>query len=694
MKINLNFSFGPLLAILAGCALTTQPAHAAPLTLNPGVSIYVSANEPEPVQRAARDLARDCRTVLGADSPIVTARPAQNGQSFIEVVGPDDDAVRADAKAEIAGHEAHGVFALPGHVVLQGADMRGTIYAIYTFSEKFLGVKPLWFWASEPPLPQKSIAIPENTDLRFAPPSVHWRAWFPNDTDLFTPWKNRSQANYDALYETMLRLKLNCVEGNVADDSSFKAPYPLGREVETARERGIAFVGHHIHPLGADYNQWDEFWRLIEHREPPKLSVKNVAELETFWRWNAQLAKRNNLEEIWLIGFRGNGDHPFWQDFADAPQSDKARADIITDMMRRQVAIVKEVTGNPAPVMRTTLYNELSNFYAQGLLRPLPEPNLIWTFVAARRDHYPAPDARNANLPPNQPIGYYFNFQFTSTGAHLAPAEGPWKMERNFRFINGIAPRPLEFSVVNMGNIREFVGEGSANADMMWNFQTFNSDQWLNQFCAQYFGAQNGDAVAALYRDFYNSYWQQRPTEMPGFERQFVFQDLRLNRALSQLVGELKKPNPMAPADFFKDNGTDANSRYFNINPAAGQTRLDALIEGTGTSTEKLASLVARAQTLMAQLPAPDQTFFNDDLLTRAQFLLATNQAAHNLALAVRDGDDKAAKTTHLNAAKTAATQMQSALLPAQHGPFAEWYQPERLFGINSHVNEINALTR
>ena len=121
--------------------------------------------------------------------------------------------------------------------------------------------------------------------------------------------------------------------------------------------------------------------------------------------------------------------------------------------------------------MRTTLYNELSDFYAQGLLRPLPEPNLIWTFVAARRDHYPAPDAQNAKVPPGQPVGYYFNFQFNSTGAHIASGRGSVENGAQFSLSsNGIAPRPLEFSVVNMGNIREFVGEGSANAAMMWNF--------------------------------------------------------------------------------------------------------------------------------------------------------------------------------------------------------------------------------
>ena len=45
---------------------------------------------------------------------------------------------------------------------------------------------------------------------------------------------------------------------------------------------------------------------------------------------------------------------------------------------------------------------------------------------------------------------YYMNLQFTSTGAHLAPAEGPWKMEANYRYVN--TRGPLTFSVVNAGN--------------------------------------------------------------------------------------------------------------------------------------------------------------------------------------------------------------------------------------------------
>lgn len=171
---------------------------------------------------------------------------------------------------------------------------------------------------------------------------MRWRAWFPNGTDLFTPWKNRSQSNYDALYETMLRLKLNCLEGNSADESSLPPPYRLNREAETARDRGLAFVGHHINPLGLDYGLRNAFWRQIEGREPPAFSVCNVEELKTFWRWHIELSKRNRLEQIWLVGFRDRGDRPFWNLFTDAPKTEEERATTIESMRKTQVELVAE----------------------------------------------------------------------------------------------------------------------------------------------------------------------------------------------------------------------------------------------------------------------------------------------------------------------------------------------------------------
>jgi hypothetical protein len=121
------------------------------------------------------------------------------------------------------------------------------------------------------------------------------------------------------------------------------------------------------------------------------------------------------------------------------------------------------------------------------------------------------------------------NFGFALTGAHVAPAESPWKMEFNYRYINNKSP--LFFVVVYVGNMREFLLELSANVKMLWDYYSYDTDEFLLDYCIQYFGAKHSETGAQLYKAFYNAYWQPKETEFVGMECQFLLQDLRYTRA-------------------------------------------------------------------------------------------------------------------------------------------------------------------
>lgn len=163
---------------------------------------------------------------------------------------------------------------------------------------------------------------------------------------------------------------------------------------------------------------------------------------------------------------------------------------------------------------------------------------------------------------------------------------------------------------------------------------------------------------------------------------------------MRELIDVLKDPKTKPIDEVLKDKRPTANSSYFNIVPKDGQTRLDAFIEGRGDSTEKLTQIVTRAEALMPQLPAQDRTFFNDELLVRARFMLATNQAANGLTLAVRDGDDQAAKSAHLRASQAAMARMRSSLVGAQHGEFENWYVSDYIFKMGEISDELTTLIR
>jgi hypothetical protein len=116
------------LAILAPASHSWAAQKSQPITLDSSITIVESAQEPGPVRKATGDLLSDFTKVFGR-------RPALANQ--LEDSGPVAILITEQANVH------------PGinckHVVcLTGADMRGTIYAIYEFSQKILGVDPMY----------------------------------------------------------------------------------------------------------------------------------------------------------------------------------------------------------------------------------------------------------------------------------------------------------------------------------------------------------------------------------------------------------------------------------------------------------------------------------------------------------------------------------------------------------------------
>ena len=671
-------------------------AEAGEIKLTGGVPIVIDTRERPPIHRAVEDLRRDLAKVFGVESPLHYDL-AVVGKGPVIVVTCNGKSTARFRNPEVRGFEAHAVFAkeldnVPC-VVLQGSDMRGAIYAIYSFSEHVLGVPPLWIWASVEPERKIQIALAGDYERIFPPPYVKWRAWFPNDRDLLNPWQTRSRENYEALFETMLRLKMNTLEGRLMDKEAFNRPHTAGLEARIARDRGLVVTGHHIYTFGASMRDWDLFWRLVERREPPRVSIHNLDALKTFWRHHIDTALAERMEVIWLIGFRADRDAPFWAFYEDAPATDAERGRIIEKMMREQVALLKEVTSDATPPMRTTLYNEKSDLCAAGLLRPPNEPTLIWNFVAARRDHFPAADIQRFELEPDRPIGYYMNLQFTSTGAHLAQAEGPWKMERNYRYVNGRSPRPLEFSVVNAGNIREFVLTLSANARLLWDFTGYDSDEFLKSFCTTYFGKEHAETAAGLYRDFFDSYWRQKRSDQPGFPRKYLFQDMRYARAMEQICASFAKgynPNPLV------DKGFSAPGEYFRIVPedSGARNQLEAIVKGTDASKKQFESVAARCDALIEKLPPKRRKFFNDNLRIQARFMMRLNEALGEQTrgyMALREPKSKKAPR-HVEASLKALSQARSTLAEAEHGRFVGWYAGDEKFRLGKMRERLTEL--
>ncbi|QCR24645.1 glycosyl hydrolase 115 family protein [Pontibacter sp. SGAir0037] len=677
--MRINFFFLLLFSVLlSSCLVKTQSSRN--VVLNGNTVIYTSAKPGEPLYVAVSALQRDMEKVLGQKSGI---------KPLTEIREPGIVIVNA---AEIklvkpaTGWEAHRVYTSTvnqqRHVILQGADVRGTIFAIYTFSEKVLGVPPLWYYSGWTPQKQNQINVSASLDLNFPSPDVKYRAWFPNDTDLFAPWRKSSESNYKLWLETAMRLKLNTIEW-FDDERSYADKYSVSPTTKLIQDYGFINTTHHHSPLNASFEGWEDYWNKTRNTTPPELSLANEKYLEEFWRYNIESIVRNDINMLWVLGLRGRGDRPFWFTFNDAPESMKERGEVISRMLAKQRQIVMDVTGNPNPQFRTIFYDELSDLLAQGYIQPPADSTFIWTYVAARRDHYPNEDMQQLDNSKNLRLGYYFNYQFTSTGSHLAAGEGPWKMEANYRYVASKTNQPIAFSVVNAGNIREFVMELSANAAMMWDFESYETDSFLKDFCAQYYGSHHATEAANLYTDYYNAYWQQRKPDLKDFDRQFVFQDLRYKRAIQEIgkaFDEGYNPNPFTdiPAEQLK-------GRTYRIIPEDinATNQIEAVINGTTQSAADFLSVAKKADDLYARLDESQKTFFNDNLRAPAWYMYYLNESLLSLSKAYMS-DDTTLRQQLLNQSYAALKNAEKTLRTTEQGNFQNWYAGDRIFGFKS----------
>jgi len=334
---------------------------------------------------------------------------------------------------------------------------------------------------------------------------------------------------------------------------------------------------------------------------------------------------------------------------------------------------------------------------AAGYLKPPEGENMIWTYVAARRDPYPYDDLVNFSATKPVKLGYYMNFGFASTGPHIAPAEGPWKMEFNYRYLNNKSP--LFFSVVNVGNVREFLLELSANAKMLWDYDGYNSNEFMLDYCTQYYGAKHAKQVAQLYKDYYNSYWQPKAPELEGMERQFLFQDLRYARAFDHIYAVFyssKEEINMNP--LHKIGYESVPGRTFRIDLAynKSENQVDAMLYGMKLAIPKFESVAERSTALRSKLAKDKQTFFNDNLRIYSYYMSHLSKTLYHFVYAYKNQAKNDMLIKNLELAHNEAVLAKKYLYEGQHGIFSTWYSDAepltRTFQLDSLIHKISVL--
>ncbi len=360
-----------LLAAAPGNIAAAQPQR---IGIDGSVVLVEAASEPGPVHRATEDLRNDFAKVFGR-APRVVTRLEDAGPKAILIAQNANVPAGVDC-ATASGTEAFAFSvagtnsgAAPQRVVcLTGADMRGTIYAIYEFSQRVLGVDPMYLWTDKEPAKRASILLPADFARTYASPVFRYRGFFPNDEDLLTGWvtpKKGEQtgialSTWDQVFETILRLK-----GNMIVPGTWI--FPDDAQVHAAAERGLIVNQHHAIPLGVNVARWpkDVPYNFSTHPEI----------LERAWT-NAVATYRPDEEILWSVGLRGLSDSSYASLDPSVRDNDPLLGKRISDAIAVQMKIVR--ARYPDAQFVTDLWQEGARLMQEGYLTIPPEVALVW----------------------------------------------------------------------------------------------------------------------------------------------------------------------------------------------------------------------------------------------------------------------------------------------------------------------------
>lgn len=444
------------------------------------------------VSLAAEDLSRDISLVsVSGNSPEM----CESGEGIVieENTRPDLDPI---------DDESFSIKCDGNKVIISAPTYLGSMWGIYTLSEKLLGISPCYLFDGI--IPQKRERLDaEPFEMEDRPRGFGFRGIFINDEDLLTGWRisgGRREIDYpwyndtvdtsvmDRVVETALRLKINLIIP--ASFLDIDNP-PEKALADAVAKRGIYLSQHHIEPVGVSTFTFEKY--LAKFNKQGEFSyIKDPLIMEEVWRYYAEKwSEYDNL--IWQIGLRGKIDRPVWEE--EDPGEDELRryAEFISGALTKQKEIIREVTGGKAKHFTSTLWMEGARLAKAGFLA-IPE-GTIAVFADNGPNQMYANDFYEVEREGNRNYGIYYHLQYFGLGPHLSPMTGLDKLCYNLKLAYDKGDRA--YIILNASNIREFTFELGAYSQMIWSCEDFSKEKYLDEY-AERFGERKEEVKSAI----------------------------------------------------------------------------------------------------------------------------------------------------------------------------------------------------
>ena len=644
-----------------------QPRGQSPGTgiiLDSRTTIFVDPNQPGPVLLAAKDLAADMRKVFGTEPKIVSDE--KDTAPVTIVVGDELTGVASDHPSSPESFSiTSGVTTWDGRpaqkiIRLAGSDMRGTIYAIYQFSQQYLGVDPMYYWTDHEPVPHTSIRLPDSVHNAYGPPVFRYRGFFINDEDLLTGWAPGEMKDHtgislevwNKICETILRLKGNMVVAGTW-------PFPNEPQDHVVADRGLLLNQHHAEPLGVNFSRWPE--------GVPYNFTSDPQYIENAWK-NAVDAYPPDQKILWEIGLRGLSDEPYSALDPSVRGNEKAQGHLISKAIADQMAIVR--AKYPNAVFITDLWMEGARLMRQGDLVIPHEVITVW------------PDTGYGDMQDNGEVsagqGAYIHVAMYNGIANQLSELTP--VERIFSSLGRFQKAgATSFLLVNTSDIRPVTMGASAVLDFGWKGTTLGSaDNFYENWSREEFGQKAASRVAATYKAYF-----QAPARLPAPSGR-PYGDNYYHTMARELIRSVMVQWPTYALPGQTPQWTKPGIWHSPYEVDWAEKQAEHEIEACGSAQARWDAVWKQAEAAEPWVLPDRRPFYQAGVLTMIAINRESNQMLLSLSrsiVALNKGDHAAAVAS-AHDALLALDQIREEEAKSEYGKWADWYHGDWLTGV------------
>ena len=372
--------------------------------------------------------------------------------------------------------EQFALIANEEHLEIHAGDALGFIYGIYEISKQILGILPFWFWNDQKLEKKEFYEIPEDFQYQSEKAVIRYRGWFVNDEVLIHKWSvdRKKERPWEMVFEALLRCRGNLVVPGTDKNSH------LYRHL--ASDMGLYITHHHAEPLGAP----------MFAREYPDLMPSYAEHADKFHQlWQEGIDAQKDMNVIWNLGFRGQGDCPFW-DNDPQYQTPESRGALMSKLIMMQYDLVQK--SCPNAICCTNLYGETMELYQDGYLK-LPDNIIkIWAdngygkMVTRRQGNH---NPRIYALPRENGHGsngiyYHASFYDLQAANHITMSTNTADFLAD-ELKNVISHNVKDYWIINCSNVKPHVYTLDLIA-LLWNKKDVDVQEHRKEYIRKYYG--------------------------------------------------------------------------------------------------------------------------------------------------------------------------------------------------------------